>query len=122
MAHVDDPAQKKPGLGLVAVALVSTVAASACCVLPLILVLLGIGGAWMVKLTAMAPATPFLIAIALLTFGWAGYLIFRQAPDCAYPQAAGCERNLRIMRRIYLLSAPVVAVPLLIPLIAPYFY
>ncbi|MGI4848034.1 MAG: mercuric transporter MerT family protein [Janthinobacterium lividum] len=117
-----DPARSRLSLGLVALGLLSTLLASTCCVLPLVLVLLGIGGAWMVNLTAMAPVTPVFIVIALAALGWAGYLLFRPAAGCTYPQADDCTRRRRFSRRVFVVSAGLIALLLLFPLLAPIFY
>jgi mercuric ion transport protein len=114
--------QKKLSLGLVAVAVASSVIASTCCVVPLVLVLLGVTGAWMVNLTSLRPMTPVFIGVALGALGWAGYLVFRPQAKCSYPEGAACDRTRRITKRIYLASASFIALLLLFPFIAPFFY
>ena len=49
---------------LAGASLAGAVLASACCIVPLVLFLLGIGGAWMANLTALAPYKPLFVAIA----------------------------------------------------------
>ena len=66
--------------------------------------------------------TPVFIGIALVALGWAGYLVFRPAAACAYPEGAACDKNRRITKWIYLASAAFIAALLLFPLVAPYFY
>ena len=114
--------QKRRGLGLLAVALASSLIASTCCVIPLVLVLAGITGAWMVHLTSFQPATPVFIGVALVSLGWAGYLIFRPAAACSYPQGTACETTRPLMKGIFLACALFIALLLLFPLFAPYFY
>ena len=113
--------EKKPGL-LIAVALASSLVASTCCVLPLVLVLLGVTGAWMVHLTSFAPAAPVFMAVAVAALGWAGYLVFRPPAACAPMQGADCGRNRRAMKALYLACAAFIALLLLFPLFAPLFY
>jgi mercuric ion transport protein len=116
-------ARKNLSLGLVAVAVASSIIASTCCVVPLVLVLLGITGAWMVNLTSLQQVTPVFVVITLAAFGWAGYLVFQPVPECSSPEeGAVCNRNRRVMRRVYLASAVFIAGLLLFPLVAPYFY
>lgn len=43
---------------------VAAVASSACCIVPLVLFLLGIGGAWIANLTALSPYKPYFAATA----------------------------------------------------------
>jgi len=111
--------REKLGLRLAALAVVSTLLASTCCVLPLVLVLLGVGGAWMANLAALKPATPLFVALALGTIGWAGYIVFRPAALC---EDGVCEVTRPATRRIFIGSALFVALLLGFPLIAPLFY
>ncbi|MBU1211539.1 MAG: mercury transporter MerT [Alphaproteobacteria bacterium] len=53
---------------------IGAVLASACCVLPLLFVTLGISGAWIANLTALEPYKPYVAAAAVLFIG----LGFRQ--------------------------------------------
>lgn len=57
---------------LAGASIASSVLASACCIVPLVLFSLGIGGAWIANLTALAPYKPFfvLIAAGLILFGF----------------------------------------------------
>ncbi len=68
----------------VAAALGAAIAASACCTIPLLLVALGVGGAWIGTLTALEPFRPLFIVLALGALGYAGYREWRTArgPDC----------------------------------------
>lgn len=51
-------------------------AASSCCLLPLALFGLGIGGAWIGNLTALAPYQPIFVAIALGLIGYGFWLAY----------------------------------------------
>ncbi len=63
--------------------LLGAVAASTCCVLPLVLVSLGASGAWIGNLTAFQPFQPlfFGITFALLAYGF--WLVYRNPTDLA---------------------------------------
>jgi mercuric ion transport protein len=63
----------------------AAIVASACCLGPLILVSLGIGGAWISNLTMLEPFRPVFIGIALLCMGLAyrGIYHARPAEECA---------------------------------------
>jgi mercuric ion transport protein len=118
---------KKLSLGLIALAVTSSVIASTCCVIPLVLVLVGITGAWMVNLTSLQPYTPIFTVIALGALAGAGYLIFfKPAKACPYPQGAACDTTCDTTRRytrwIFLACALFIAALLSVPLIAPFFY
>ncbi len=79
---------------------VAAVGASLCCVGPLLLLSLGVGGAWIGGLTALEPYRPIFIGITLL-FLWLAfrrlYLVpesCRQEALCANPAV---RRNQRIL-------------------------
>ena len=114
-------AQNRLGLGLIGLALTSTLLASTCCVLPLVLVLLGVGGAWMANLAVLKPYTEPLVAIALIALIWAGYLLFRPTQACA-PEGRECDDTRRTARKVYMVCAVFIGVLLLFPFAAPLFY
>lgn len=63
----------------------AAVGASACCIGPLLLLSLGVGGAWMSNLTAMEPYSPYLSVITLLIL----IVVFRQL----YLQPQACDEG-----------------------------
>jgi len=117
---IDDGAERKLGR-LMALAVAATLLASTCCVLPLVLVLVGITGAWMAGLQALAPVTPYAIALALGTLAWSGWLVFRPARFCTTADGV-CATTRPLMRRVYIACAVFAALLLGFPLIAPLFY
>ena len=56
--------------------------ASVCCVGPLVLLMLGIGGAWIANLTALEPLRPWFIAATLLFLGLAFRRLYLQPQVC----------------------------------------
>ncbi|MGO4476395.1 mercuric transporter MerT family protein [Massilia sp. 2TAF26] len=114
------PTDRKLG-GIMAFAVLASILASTCCVLPLVLVLVGITGAWMVHLTALKPLTPYAIALTLGALGWAGWLLFRPAAACAVDDPA-CATTRPSMRKLFAGCAVFIALLLGFPLIAPLFY
>jgi mercuric ion transport protein len=70
--------------------LLGAVAASSCCVLPLVLFGLGVSGAWIGNLTRLAPYQPYFIAATVAFLGWGYWLVYRSstaacAEGCAQP-------------------------------------
>src|SRR5437667_12412 len=61
----------------------AAILASTCCLGPLVLVTLGVSGAWIGNLTVLEPYRPILIGAALVALGFAGRRIFRPAQACA---------------------------------------
>lgn len=73
-----NPSPTVPILGGV----LAAIGASLCCVVPLVLVLLGIGGAWVSLLTDMQPYTPYFLIVVATLFGWAGLQLYRPVGQC----------------------------------------
>jgi mercuric ion transport protein len=51
-------------------------AASSCCILPLVLFSVGISGAWIANFTALAPYQPYIAAATLVLLGYGYYLVY----------------------------------------------
>ena len=66
-------------------------AASSCCIVPLILFSLGIGGAWIGNLTALAPYKPLFVAATAGMLGYGFYLVYWK-PRQACADGAACTR------------------------------
>ncbi len=78
-----DAAPEKAPTGTLAAGGVLALLASVCCVGPLVLVSLGLGGAWVVGAVELfTPLRPYLIAATLLVLGFAGWRIYRPAAAC----------------------------------------
>lgn len=56
--------------------IVGALAASSCCILPLLLFSLGISGAWIANFTALAPYKPYFAAGTLALLGYGYYLVY----------------------------------------------
>jgi len=117
---IEPNTERKAGR-LVALAVLASLLASTCCVLPLVLVLVGITGAWMSTLVAMKPVTPYAIGVALGALGWSGWLLFRPARACDL-EDGNCATTRPAMRRLFLACALFMALLLGFPLLAPLFY
>ena len=107
--------------------ILGAIAASTCCVIPLILFSLGISGAWIGNLTAMTPYNPYFMAITLgfLIYGY--YLVYRK-PKQACAEGEACARplpNLVVKSALWLATLLIIiafAWPVIIPVIAPYIF
>jgi len=71
--------------------ILGALAASSCCILPLILFSLGIGGAWIGNLTVLAPYQPFFVAGTTGVLGYGFYLVYWK-PRRACADDAACAR------------------------------
>ncbi|MEH2595012.1 mercuric ion transport protein [Bradyrhizobium sp. AZCC 1577] len=73
--------------------ILGALAASSCCIVPLVLFSLGIGGAWIGNLTALAPYKPFFVAGTTGLLGYGFYLVYWK-PKRACADAAACARPI----------------------------
>lgn len=83
-AASDETQTRKGGAESAALALGGIVAllVGACCVAPLVLIAVGLGGAWLSNLTALDPYRPVFIAIALVSLAFAWRRIYRPVDEC----------------------------------------
>jgi mercuric ion transport protein len=100
----------------------AAIGASVCCVGPLVLLALGIGGAWVANLTAVEPYRPVLIGVTLLFLGLAFRRLYLMPAACA-PGALCADLNTRRRQRIvfWVVSALLLAL-IAVPWVAPLFY
>lgn len=98
------------------------IAGSVCCVGPLALVSVGVGGAWVANLTAMQAWSPVFIGLAVLAFGYAAYKLFYVPKACALGTPCADPRTLRHQRIVFAIAVPLVAALLSFPLYAEWFY
>jgi mercuric ion transport protein len=73
--------------------ILGALAASSCCIVPLILFSLGIGGAWVGNLTALAPYKPLFVTATAGLLGYGFYLVYRK-PRQACAEDAACARPI----------------------------
>ncbi|WP_339739422.1 mercuric transporter MerT family protein [uncultured Maricaulis sp.] len=88
MTHIEPvqaqvPAPNKSDKWLAAGGIAGAILASTCCIVPLLLVLAGVGGAWIGSLTALEPFKPYFIAVTLgfIGFGF-WHVYFKAKPPC----------------------------------------
>jgi len=91
----------------------AALAASSCCILPLVLFSLGVGGAWIGNFTRLAPYQPCFIAATIACLGYGYWLVYRSSKlACADGEA--CARPLpnRIVKAgLILATILVIAAP-----------
>lgn len=73
--------------------IIGALAASSCCIVPLVLFSVGIGGAWIGNLTALAPYKPLFVAGTAGLLGYGFYLVYWK-PRRACADGAACARPL----------------------------
>jgi len=73
--------------------LVGALAASSCCILPLVLFSLGVSGAWIGNFTRLAPYQPYFIAVTIGCLGCGYWLVYRST-KLACADGDACARPL----------------------------
>ncbi|MBP9064362.1 MAG: mercury transporter MerT [Aquabacterium sp.] len=107
--------------GALAAGVLAAIGASVCCVGPLVLLTLGIGGAWIAGLTSLEPMRPWLIAATLLFLGLAFRRLYLQ-PSVCEPGALCAEPIvLKRQRLIFWFVTLGLLVLLAVPWMAPLF-
>ncbi|GAC1623920.1 MAG: mercuric transport protein MerT [Candidatus Acidiferrum sp.] len=112
----DETGSGKSGSGALFVGGLAAILASACCLGPLVLIALGLSGAWIGNLTLLEPYRPFFIAGALVALLFAGRRIFRPAKTCETGELCAVPGA----RRTYKIAFGIVLVLVLIALLYPY--
>src|SRR5258707_3113121 len=112
----------RTGSGSLLVGGLAAVLAPTCCLGPLVLVALGLSGAWIGNLTRLEPYRPFFIAGALLALFVAGRRIFRPARSCQPGEVCAVPRTRRIYKIVFGIVSALVLVALLYPHVAKLFY
>lgn len=100
----------------------AAILASTCCLGPLVLVTVGISGAWIASLTRLEPYRPFFISIAVvaLFFAWRG--IYQPAQACQPGEVCAVPQTRRLYKILFWGSSALTLLALLYPYFAKYFY
>ncbi len=101
---------------------IAAILASSCCVVPLVLLTLGVSGAWMGNLTALAPYQGYFIVATLLFIG-AGFWYVYWKPKKACEEGSYCASPMsdRVIKIALWFATILVALALGINFILPYF-
>ncbi len=108
-----DDGRENPGLpkGTLLAGIVTAIAASTCCIGPLVLLTLGVSGSWIGNLSAFEPYRPLFIAVTLLFLGLAFRKLYRVPRSCQVDESCFTPANLRRQRiTFWVVSIAVLAV------------
>lgn len=114
--------KQRTGL-LAAGGVVGAILASACCVVPLLLVTLGISGVWIGNLTALEPYKPYVasVTIGLIGLGfWRVY--FQPKPACEEGSYCARPQSARITKSALWIGMVIALLAITINWWAPLFY
>ncbi len=101
---------------------VAALLASACCLGPLILIMLGVSGAWISSLTLLEPYRPLFIGAAVLALFFAYRRIWQPVASCDVGQFCATPRINRVFKALFWVVVMLVFIALGFPLIAHWFY
>jgi mercuric ion transport protein len=100
--------------------LIGALAASSCCILPVVLFSLGVSGAWIGNFTQLASYQPFFLALTLV-FVATGYWLVHHAAKRACVDGEACARPLpsRLVKTVLVLATILVTVAIAFDFLAP---
>jgi mercuric ion transport protein len=110
------------GNGFLIAGILSAIGASICCIGPLVLLTLGISGAWIGSLTALEPYRPIFIGLTLLFLGFAFYRLYLVRPACSPESACANPRTLKHRRVVFWVVTVLVLGLIAIPWFSQLFY
>ena len=116
--------QEKVGRWPLVGGVLAAIAASLCCIGPLVLVMLGIGGAWIANLSMLEPLRPYFLGVAAIFLFLAWKKIYR-APAveaCTPGSLCALPQTNRVYRLLFWVVAILIGLAVAFPYIAPLFY
>lgn len=100
----------------------AAVLASTCCLGPLVLITLGVSGAWIGNLTMLEPYRPIFIGAALIAMFFAWRRIFRPVQDCKLGEICAIPQVQTTYKLIFWVVVALILVALGFPYVMPLFY
>lgn len=100
----------------------AAIGASVCCVGPLLLLALGVGGAWVSTLTALEPVRPLLIGVTLVLLGLAFGRLYLVPQSCEPGTVCALPATLGRQRLVFWLTTAGLLALLSLPYFATLFY
>lgn len=112
----------RSGSGALLVGGLAAILASTCCLGPLVLVLLGVSGAWIGNLTKLEPYRLYFIGGALVALFFAGRRIFRHAQSCEPGEVCALPRSRRLYNVLFAIVVALVLIAVVFPYVVRFFY
>lgn len=100
----------------------SAVLASACCLGPLLLVSLGLGGAWLGLFAALDPFRPYFLGAALVALFFAYRQIFWPRQSCERDRVCSLPKVSKAYKVLFWVVAALVMIAFAYPYFMPIFY
>jgi len=118
----EKPSSPQPGRSALLAGGVAALLASTCCLGPLVLLTLGVSGAWIANLTALEPYRPIFISVALVALFFAWRRIWQPAMVCAPASVCAVPQVKHIYKLLFGAVSGLVLIALVFPYAAPWFY
>ena len=122
LALCDQPPEKPPHAGEIGDSLLDhleLLLRELCCVAPLVLLALGVGGAWIGDLTALGPYRPVFIGATLLFFGIAFRKLYLAPRGCTVAGSCSDPATLSRQRLVFWVAGVLMMALLAAPWVAP---
>jgi mercuric ion transport protein len=100
----------------------AAIVSSLCCVAPLVLLMLGISGAWIGQLTALEPYRPIFIGVTAIFMVLAFRQLYIVPARCAPEDACANPRLQKRQRQVFWGVAAGLAALIAFPWVAPYLF
>jgi mercuric ion transport protein len=114
--------ESKSGRGSLVVGGIAAVLASACCLGPLVLITLGISGAWIGNLAVLEPYRPWFIGAALVAMVFAWHRIYRPAEACQPGDVCAVPQVRTAYKVVFWIVALLILIALTFPFVLPLYY
>jgi len=102
---------------------IGAVLASSCCIVPLLLVTLGVSGAWIGSLSALEPYKPWFAAVTMIFLGIGFWQVYwKPKQECAEGSYCASPKSDRVVKFALWAATLLVALALTIDYWAPVFY
>ena len=109
------PESDRSSAGLLALGGFGAVLVSACCVLPFVLVMLGLGGAWLANLHALYAYRWLFFGLSAIVLFFAWRRLYRPAAECADGEVCAVPTVKRGYRVVFWVVTALVAVSAVAP-------
>lgn len=107
--------------GSLVAGVLAAIGASVCCVGPLLLLALGIGGAWIAHLIALEPLRPWFTAVTLVFLGLSFHRLYLRPQSCEPVDSCAVPAVLKRQRLIFWIVSSAILALLSVPSLAPLF-
>jgi len=87
--------------GSLVASIIAGIAASTCCIGPLVLLTLGVSGTWISSLSALEPVRPVFIGLTLVFLGLAFRKLYLLPQSCAVDAPCATSTSLRNQRIVF---------------------